>query len=143
MHTLSRQVDLPFRPESVRAARAIVRTFGAELADDTMADAELLVSEVVTNAVRHGGPDISLTVEVEGGSVTIGVTDGSNVMPMTGTAVAATKASGRGLLLVDQVAAAWGVTTHSGKDGKTVWFRLADRSGGEKTEPRKDEAGWI
>jgi anti-sigma regulatory factor (Ser/Thr protein kinase) len=119
-------VVLPFRPEAVREARSIVRHYGRGLTVELVDDAELLASEVVTNAVRHGGPVIEFAVAVDAASLTVRVSDGSSRLPSLRSDSAADEPSGRGLKMVEQVASEWGVELVTG-DGKTVWFRLNDR----------------
>jgi anti-sigma regulatory factor (Ser/Thr protein kinase) len=90
-------------------------------------DAELLVSELVTNAVVHGRGPVELTVAVADGVLEVGVTDRSPLLPASrsGAPLLAPSAAegGRGLQMVDQVADEWGVATLA--DGKQVWFRLS------------------
>lgn len=140
MVLLSRQFDLPFQPESVRAARSIVRVCSVGFAEEAVEDAELLVSEIVTNAVRHGDPVITLSVEADEDSLRVAVSDGSNVLPVSPRQVSPALPSGRGLLLVARVATEWGVATDSPGDGKTVWFRIAGRPDGVERDTL--EAAW-
>jgi anti-sigma regulatory factor (Ser/Thr protein kinase) len=85
-------------------------------------DAELLVSELVTNAVRHGTPPIRLQVECdEGHDMVVRVTD-ANPEPPRRLRPDAADESGRGMELVDIVSDDWGVELLP--DGKQVWFRL-------------------
>lgn len=99
-------------------------------------DAELLVSELATNAVLHARTDVALTVAVADGTLEVGITDRSAEVPlprrgedpssMTGRSRAAVDwwaEGGRGLKLVDLISDEWGVATLTG--GKQVWFRLA------------------
>ena len=92
-------------------------------------DAELLVSELVTNALVHASSDTALTMAVADGTLEVGVTDrapgvqlrveiGSRDEP-PGDAPAE---GGRGLHLVDLLADEWGVVDLP--EGKQVWFRL-------------------
>lgn len=89
-------------------------------------EAELLTTEVVTNAVRHGGPPIMLEVSCDGATgMTVKVTDGNSGDPVL-RHVGPYDESGRGVLLVDLLSAEWGVEP-SGDGGKTVWFSLRSR----------------
>ena len=85
-------------------------------------DAELLVSEVVTNAYLHGAPPISieLTCEAEAGLV-VRVSDGSTAPPRRRDP-AVEEESGRGVALVDLLSDDWGVEPTDA--GKQIWFRL-------------------
>jgi anti-sigma regulatory factor (Ser/Thr protein kinase) len=107
---------------AVAEARAFVATALRRWdLEGLVADAELLTSELVTNAVLHARSDIVVSVAVADGSAEIGVTDESAVPPAPRTAAESAE-SGRGLRLVDRLAVDWGVA-HLGA-GKQVWFRL-------------------
>jgi anti-sigma regulatory factor (Ser/Thr protein kinase) len=84
-------------------------------------DAELLTSELVTNAVLHARSDVTVSVAVADGTAEIGVTDASAEAPTPRWATAGAE-GGRGLRLVDRVAADWGVAYLG--TGKQVWCRL-------------------
>ncbi|WP_248958310.1 ATP-binding protein [Sphaerisporangium perillae] len=107
--------------ESVGAARVLVcqelRQWGAgELADDC----SLIVSELVTNAVQHGGTAFSLRLGSDGSWVYGEVFDAGDGLPRTGSGdLDAT--GGRGLLIVGTLADDWGVVQADG-GGKVVWF---------------------
>ena len=84
-------------------------------------DALLLVSELVTNSVVHGGPPLVVRVECDGESLRVRVRDGSPELPAS-TAYGQEQESGRGLALVDAISSDWGVDTAA--NGKHVWFAL-------------------
>jgi anti-sigma regulatory factor (Ser/Thr protein kinase) len=123
--------ELQTNPHASAAARraATTRLTEAGLADQ-VDTAALLVSEIVTNALRHGGGPEELIVKIDPGGVTVGVRDSSPQPPRGNAArgpgaarvVAALSENGRGLLLVDSLADSWGWRRESG--GKLVWFRL-------------------
>jgi anti-sigma regulatory factor (Ser/Thr protein kinase) len=115
----SREFELPPQVDSIAHARALVREL--DLDQDVAEDAELLVSELVTNAVRHGGPAIRLLVDAADGALTIRVYDAGIGMP-TRRQSAPDVPGGRGLQMVQRVASAWGVDVEP--DGKTVWFTI-------------------
>src|SRR5690242_1045303 len=71
-------------------------------------DAELLTSELVTNAVLHARSDVSVSVAVADGTAEIGVTDASADVPRPRSADWSAE-GGRGLRLVEKVAHDWGV----------------------------------
>jgi PAS domain S-box-containing protein len=83
---------------------------------------ELVVSELVTNAIRHGGPPIQLRLIRDVGGVTCEVSDGSNSSPHLRRAQTYDE-GGRGLMLVAQLARRWG-TRHRAV-GKTIWAEIA------------------
>ncbi|QHF98273.1 hypothetical protein DEH18_05400 [Streptomyces sp. NHF165] len=99
-------------------------------------DAELVVSELGTNAVEHGRGPVGLTLAHLPGVLRIEVTDRSST-PARPRTVAADAESGRGLLLVDALAGAWGVSP----DGTVTWAELpvADDGGRQRAEPA---GGW-
>ncbi|MFI6566262.1 ATP-binding protein [Streptomyces sp. NPDC050534] len=118
---------LPRHPASVGLARHRVRDHLADwghLPDDpALADAVLLVSELATNVVRHG-PLLEREFEVAvtalaDGSCLIEVSDEGRLEPRL-RVVGDREEAGRGLHLVEHVAAAWGVWSR-GRHGKTVW----------------------
>lgn len=114
---------LAAEPGSAAVARRRVREALALV--DASADAsetgQLLVTELVTNAVLHARTDVELLVEVTGGTLRVEVSDRSPRLPQM-RRHARTAASGRGLRLVAELAAEWGVDTRP--EGKTVWFTL-------------------
>lgn len=85
--------------------------------------AELLVSEVVTNAVVHAATDIDLSVAVlPGRRVRVEVSDGSGQLPSR-REYPATATTGRGLHLLEELADASGTVRSA--TGKTVWFEVS------------------
>ncbi|HET9060261.1 MAG TPA: ATP-binding protein [Acidimicrobiales bacterium] len=85
-------------------------------------DLPLLVSELATNAVLHARSDFEVSVSHRSGRVRVEVFDQNTRLPSF--AVAPPDAySGRGLMLLRELATAWGVESHSDV-GKTIWFEL-------------------
>jgi anti-sigma regulatory factor (Ser/Thr protein kinase) len=98
--------------------------------------AQLLVSEVVTNALMHGRAPITLQIScVEGVGMQIEVTDTGPAMPVM-RAHDVDAAHGRGIALVDLLSDAWGV--QPAQPGKRVWFRLkqADKTPSSRPKPQ-------
>jgi anti-sigma regulatory factor (Ser/Thr protein kinase) len=113
---------LPPQPASVGEARRAVRALLAAAGRDDLTDtAELLVSEVVTNALLHAGTDIVLRATLDGTTLRVEVGDGSPHLPVR-RRYGATSGTGRGLLMLEQLVDDWGVSRQG--DGKTVWFLL-------------------
>ena len=113
--------ELQFEPErsNVAAARRFVMDAVHRLGQDAVADvAELLVSELVTNAVLHAGTTVQLRVLEDGSALRIEVSDGMTSKPSR-RHYSAEAATGRGLGLVEALAADWGTRNES--SGKTVW----------------------
>jgi anti-sigma regulatory factor (Ser/Thr protein kinase) len=117
---------LPREPASARRARHLLLDALAEdgLERSTSSGvAELLVSELATNAVRYGaGDDFRIEVDLEAGALRVAVHDRSRVVPSP-RHTSPVEVGGRGLKLVDTLAAAWGAEETA--DGKVVWFTLA------------------
>ena len=82
----------------------------------------LLVSEVVTNAVRHAATPFELTISVTGPEVMIAVVDHDRAHHPQVRNPRPQDTSGRGLRIVDELATSWG-TELMAADAKRVWFR--------------------
>ena len=91
---------------------------------------QLVVSELVGNAVRHGRPPVQMWLRRVGRGVRVDVHDEAALVPPTSATLSGVDAeSGRGLFLVDAVSAESGVDEVEG-DGKLTWARV------EPDEPR-------
>lgn len=91
--------------------------------DAAVASVELLVSELVTNALIHAGQvDVGLVVDQTDRCVHVGVSDSSAADPLP-RASGGDLPGGYGLQLVQALASDWGVVHHP-NDGKTVWFEV-------------------
>jgi anti-sigma regulatory factor (Ser/Thr protein kinase) len=88
---------------------------------EVLEDAVLLVSELVTNSVIHGGPPVIVAVDCDGDALQVRVRDGSPALPARRTAEQEAE-GGRGLALVETLSSDWGVDPRP--DGKNVWFVL-------------------
>ena len=117
-------LGIPPDPTSARRARRFISDFcnAAELGEDVCQLAALLVSELVTNAVRYGGSRAVLEARLPGGCLRVSVADDNPDLPVVGTEPGLTAESGRGVLLVSTLASRWGVEQLTG--GKAVWFEL-------------------
>jgi anti-sigma regulatory factor (Ser/Thr protein kinase) len=119
------ELALPSDAKAPRLARSFVRKtmchpHQARVGDD----AQLLVSELVTNALRHGAPPITVRLECEGGTaLAVSVSDLSRSQPKPRDAADGDE-NGRGLALVDFISDRWGYHAHP-LDGKVVWFTLS------------------
>jgi anti-sigma regulatory factor (Ser/Thr protein kinase) len=109
-------------PAQVRGARRFVAeslvSWGLDAGDVT-----LLVSELATNAVLHARSPFRVTVIRQAGRLRVEVFDHNSRLPSF-TVVPTDAGSGRGLMLVQTLAGAWGVESHV-EDGKTIWFEVA------------------
>ncbi|WIM93846.1 ATP-binding protein [Actinoplanes oblitus] len=109
-------------PEACRQVRQLVdpacaRWHRAEFA----ATAVLIATELVANVVRHAHTTMEFTLAVHDGRLTMAVRDGSRAMPRQLNPTL-TDSGGRGLRLVRELSAAWGVLPVT--DGKIVWTHL-------------------
>lgn len=110
----------PADPAGARAARRFAR---AELdhLGPVAEIAELLVSELASNVVRHASTPFLVDVRPDGDPVRVVVSDGV-FTDLRVAAAADDDTSGRGLLILDALAERWGVREVEG--GKEVWFEL-------------------
>jgi anti-sigma regulatory factor (Ser/Thr protein kinase) len=117
---------LPASSIALTAAREWARRAGCqEHAVEMLDDALLLISELVTNAVLHGGPPIMLSIECDGNVMRARVRDGSPALPVPRNADPDAE-SGRGMTLVELLTHTWGVVPVADTRGlgKEVWFEL-------------------
>jgi anti-sigma regulatory factor (Ser/Thr protein kinase) len=84
--------------------------------------AQLLTTEVVTNAVLHGSGDVALRLVCSRQLLRVEVGDTCAWVPTRVRRDDARREGGRGLVILAALAAAWGVELHDG--GKTVWFEV-------------------
>jgi anti-sigma regulatory factor (Ser/Thr protein kinase) len=115
---------LPAEKESVTRARHALDEETKDLPAEVREDVRLLVSELVSNSVRHAGlaPDdlIGVSVEVEESRLRVEVSDqGPGFTPVSTPSLET--GSGFGLRLVDQLAHRWGVLRD---DRVRVWFEI-------------------
>ena len=110
---------------SASVARSWLRGFldEAGLPEPVQADAALVISELVTNALRHGLGEIVARARIgDDGHVDVSVTDSGAEQPEL-QAVDPERIGGVGLHVVAQVSDEWGVAQFPG--GKTVWASIA------------------
>jgi anti-sigma regulatory factor (Ser/Thr protein kinase) len=119
------RAELPPDLHAAARGRALVERVLQDAPSERAWDAEVLVSEVVTNAVLHGTPDPDdpprLTVEADEGRLRVEVEDGGPGIVQPERALPdPTATSGRGLALVGGLADRWGVERLPSR----VWFEL-------------------
>ena len=124
---MSHEVTLSVHPTSARAARRFVRSVLGGSPDPVVDTAELVVSELVTNAVRHAVPDgtagtVGLRIGVDERLLRVEVSDDDPVMPEVRHPSVGVP-SGRGMLIVERLAERWGCFRTG--VGKVVWLELA------------------
>jgi len=114
--------------EAPAAVRDALRERGGHLPQGLHDDLLLLLTEVVTNAVRHSGAANGDPIDIElsehGDFVRVEVSDpGNGFEPPERLVPDLTKTGGLGLVLVDRLSRAWG--TRRTATGSIVWFELA------------------
>jgi PAS domain S-box-containing protein len=115
--TLPLNEDITLAAQARRFTRATLQEWGlGALADVT----ELLVSELVTNALRHAGPPRQLRL-FRDRSLTVEVADAAHQVPLLRPIDEGVE-SGRGMRLVNELAHRWG--SRATRHGKVVWFEL-------------------
>ena len=109
--------EASFEPsdESVAAARGLTRAALSEWGLDPD-DVLIAVSELASNAIRHAGTGYTVAIELVGASVRVTVTDS---YPQQRPSKSRTVRNGRGLEIVDRLAADWGVRPEG--PGKAYW----------------------
>jgi anti-sigma regulatory factor (Ser/Thr protein kinase) len=117
------QIQLRRHPSETGRARRTVAGLCSDLDVEVVEVAQLLTTELVTNALKHGRGDITLAVSRVAGDLRIDVTDDGPGTPEIGGG-GPDELGGRGLMVVEALAAVWGVAPGSGPHGKTVWFSL-------------------
>lgn len=109
-------------PHSAALARRLAAAQLAEWGLDSLIDtAQLLVSEVVTNAVQHAAGPILLSLRQYPTTLRCDVEDADPRAPQR-TAGSDEAESGRGLVLLDALTVAWG--SRQTRVGKSIWFEL-------------------
>ncbi|HET9672138.1 MAG TPA: ATP-binding protein [Actinomycetota bacterium] len=122
---MERRVSFPLVPDAPSRAREVVGRELASLSTKVREDATLLVSELITNAVRHAPtsprPEVELRIRSGSGRVRVVVADpGAGFVP-TPRLPTISDGSGWGLYLVDRIADRWGVLT---EEQTEVWFEI-------------------
>lgn len=122
--------SLPCDERAPYLARRSLLLLDPGLSDECYETVALLVTELVTNSVRHSGmpPDetIGLKIEADEQHLRAAVTDGGTCEIRSAAEPAELDTRGRGLFLVDVLADRWGVEC---SPTNTVWFELAGRAG--------------
>jgi anti-sigma regulatory factor (Ser/Thr protein kinase) len=122
---LATQEDYRLAPTGAapaEARRLVRESVSVQFPDETVHTAELLVSELVTNAITHGTGPVVVTIEYGSRAVTVTVSDGSSDEPSM-QPERLMSLGGRGLRMIETLASAWGVRPRP-EGGKDVWFRL-------------------
>jgi anti-sigma regulatory factor (Ser/Thr protein kinase) len=124
------QWRLPHSPHSARRARDLLRAQLLEwkIDGEVAFTAELLLSELVTNALVHArtpaGREIAVRAARYDDRLRVEVADANNSRPQLRTAID-TDEHGRGLALIDALAQRWGCCPRRHGIGKATWAELA------------------
>ena len=121
MSAEQRRIELPRESRAAGLARsALGDWFGADVEEDLLQSAQLLVSELVTNAYIHGHGAIELRAALDEDRVLVEVIDEGSGFERVVERRSIEDVGGRGLAIVDAESSRWGIhegTTH-------VWFEL-------------------
>lgn len=112
-------LELPRRPGSAGIARLIVTAHGASLSSEGLKNANVMVSELVSNAFKHGEGAIQLTVESGPDGVWAQVRDEGTAAEIASPDPRPAR-GGWGIYFVERLADSWGVEA----DEARVWFRV-------------------
>ena len=119
-------IDLSLRPNPAMLSEARAALANLDLAPGMLDDLRLIVSELVSNSLRHSGTDedgsIDITIDATPEMVRGSVTDSGNGFVPPEPQQSMHRESGWGLFLVRQLATRWGVRSERGRT--TVWFEL-------------------
>ncbi len=120
------ELTLRATPDAPRDARHALDRLAPEIPQDVLENVRLLVSELVTNCIRHAGVDpaasIELKVSPRDSVIRVEVSDPGEGFEPAPVTLSIYSTSGWGLYLVEQIADRWGVLV---ENGTKVWFEIA------------------
>ena len=142
------EIELTGGPSAAHAARVAVDSFVERLPDPlpeaTIDDLKLLVSELVTNSVRHGGVTergvVSLRLSYRGGTIRSEIEAPGPPFAPPRPESAPDRTSGFGLVLVANLSRCWGV---EGADASRVWFEIGVPRMRRRARRRRDDAAPV
>ncbi len=132
---------LPAETAAVASARRFTESWLAQWKLSHLTDTmNLLVTELVTNAVVHGGTQADLKLLFDSGRLRVEVRDGNSATPKVKN-YSTTATTGRGMQIVDALADRWG--TKNEGPGKVVWLecKVQEGSGAEPSEGARTTVG--
>jgi anti-sigma regulatory factor (Ser/Thr protein kinase) len=117
--------ELPASPEAAREARRALGDLAHHVPPDHFDDLRLLVTELVTNSLRHGhlgaGDAIRLVVQLEPSSLRVEVRDPGSGFDVPAPPQTPDLGAGWGLHLLGRIADRWGI---NGRPSTCVWFEI-------------------
>jgi len=137
-------VLLPWAPASVAVARQRLAAdlCAAGIFEAAVGDAVLVVSELLSNAIRHARPLPGANIQVAWAygddAIEVAVSDGGAATSPARTHASVSAIGGRGLDIVEYVASRWGI--RSDDSGQTVWAVLAAHAAGRQPQPGVESA---
>jgi anti-sigma regulatory factor (Ser/Thr protein kinase) len=118
-------IELEAGPSAAAMARSALIPIERQVGDDLMADVRLLVSELVTNSVRHADMPppgmVNVDVSLDAHTIHVEVRDNGTGFEPRRRRAGQSKAGGWGLFLVERLADRWGVMRNS---VTRVWFEI-------------------
>ncbi len=138
-------MHLPYAPASVAVARQHLTAdlVKAGIVHTAVGDAALVVSELLSNAIRHAQPlpgsSLQVAWALDNDSVEVAVSDGGSPTRPQPTHASVSALGGRGLDIVDYLSRQWGVRTDD--TGLTVWAVLAAPAGRHRADRIGSPAG--
>ena len=106
--------QVSFDPYAVRQVRRWLGDKMLHFPEELRMSAQVIMSELVTNAIKHAIPVITASLALRIDGYTVQVTDGSSMVPTLTLPVPADQDHGRGLRVVDELAERWGYWTSPG-----------------------------
>ena len=116
-------------PAAASEARQSLSVIGDQVSQERFADLRLLVSELVTNSVRHAGftaddrVEVGFLVRMDDRRIRVDVLDAGKGFAQTVTPSTPDQVSGWGLQIVEKLTDRWGVEPLPGS-GSSVWFEI-------------------
>jgi anti-sigma regulatory factor (Ser/Thr protein kinase) len=121
-------LELEGTPGAAAEARQALDGLAGKVPDRRLRDVRLLVSELVTNSVRHAGlragDRIRLLVQIRDAVLRVEVYDPGTGFELRAPEPDPARASGWGLYLLDELADRWGMDAGAGRAGTRIWFEL-------------------
>lgn len=120
-------MKLPAQPSAASQARQSLSVLAGQISEETYEDVRILVTELVTNSVRHSGvannDDVRVGIWTDPNRLRVEVADSGKGFEKTVKPFSPDQNGGWGLQIVDRLSDRWGVKRAAGA-GSTVWFEI-------------------